>query len=178
MAEKRVIVYRTTDPIQADMLGALLRENGIAACVLGTRHGAAIGVSQHILDLYIEVPQAQAGSATDFLEAFFDSDGAALLAEHAGFAPSDGDGDEDAGEPSGAAGAASAASDEADDHADDQDRPRGPGTWALAVGVAALVAGAVMVVVAALLGAWSAAESNPTRAPHGAALVPAAQPAH
>lgn len=87
MAEKRVIVYRTTDPIQADMLGALLRENGIAACVLGTRHGAAIGVGQHILDLYIEVPHAQAGAAADFLEAFFESDGAALLAEHAGFAP-------------------------------------------------------------------------------------------
>ena len=51
MSEKRVIVYRTSDPIQADMLGALLRENGIAACVLGTRHGAAIGVGQHILDL-------------------------------------------------------------------------------------------------------------------------------
>jgi hypothetical protein len=97
MAEKRVIVYRTSDPIQADMLGALLRENGIAACVLGTRHGAAIGVGQHILDLHIEVPYAQAGTAADFLEAFFESDGSALLAEHAGFEPDlgdpDGDGD-------------------------------------------------------------------------------------
>lgn len=97
MSEKRVIVYRTSDPIQADMLGALLRENGIAACVLGTRHGAAIGVGQHILELHIDVPHSQAGTATDFLEAFFESDGSALLAEHAGFAPEpdDEDGDED-----------------------------------------------------------------------------------
>jgi hypothetical protein len=171
MAEKRVIVYRTTDPIQADMLGALLRENGIAACVLGTRHGAAIGVSQHILELTIEVPQAQAGPATDFLEAFFDSDGAALLAEHAGFAPEneDRDGDRETG----------AAGDErAHDPAHDQDEPpRGPGTWALAVGLAMVVAGIVMVAVAALLGALPAPEPDPASAPNAApaaaALVPA-----
>lgn len=166
MAEKRVIVYRTTDPIQADMLGALLRENGIAACVLGTRHGAAIGVSQHILDLTIEVPQAQAGPATDFLEAFFDSDGAALLAEHAGFAPESEERDGD--RETGAAG---------DDPAHDQDEPpRGPGTWALAVGVAMVVAGIVMVAVAALLGALPAPEPDPASAPNAAptaALVPA-----
>jgi hypothetical protein len=116
MAEKRFIVYRTSDPIQADMLGALLRENGIAACVLGTRHGAGIGVGQHILDLHIEVPHSQAGAATDFLEAFFESDGSALLAEHAGFAP----------DP---------------DDVDGDDQPRVaamPGTQPLAAGLAAL----------------------------------------
>lgn len=120
MAEKRVIVHRTSDPIQADMLGALLRENGIAACVLGTRHGAAIGVGQHILDLHIEVPHSQAGVATDFLEAFFESDGSALLAEHAGFAPEPDDVDGDDGE---------------------RDQPRVtavPGTQPLAAGLAAL----------------------------------------
>ena len=99
MAEKRVTVYRTSDPIQADMLGALLRENGIAACVLGTRHGAGIGVGQHILDLHIEVPHAQAGVATDFLEAFFESDGSALLAEHAGFTQEPDDVDGGDGQP-------------------------------------------------------------------------------
>ena len=162
MAEKRVIVYRTTDPIQADMLGALLRENDIAACVLGTRHGAAIGVSQHILELHIEVPYAQAGPATDFLEAFFDSDGDALLAEHAGFAP-EADADDRADDRADQAGPAARAS-----------RPRGPGAWAVAIGVAALVAGAAMVAVAALLSALAA----PAPATGGEpALVPAAQPA-
>jgi hypothetical protein len=170
MAEKRVIVYRTTDPIQADMLGALLRENGIAAGVLGTRHGAAIGVSQHILELTIEVPQAQAGPATDFLEAFFDSDGDALLAEHAGFAPAgeDHDGDRETSD------ADDEAHDRAGDQAQSQNRPRGPGTWALAVGVAMLVAGAVMVAVAALLSALPAPEPDPAPAQSAApALVPA-----
>lgn len=166
MAEHRVIVYRTTDPIQAEMLGALLRENGIAACVLGTRHGAAIGVSQHILELHIEVPQAQAGPATDFLEAFFDSDGAALLAEHAGFDPDDpGDDDpDDDAARDGAAGRQGAAT-----------GPRGARTWALAVGVAALVTGAVMVAVAALLGILLVPGPAPGGEP---VLVPTVQPAH
>lgn len=159
MAEHRVIVYRTTDPIQAEMLGALLRENGIAACVLGTRHGAAIGVSQHILELHIEVPQAQAGPATDFLEAFFESDGAALLAEHAGFEP-DGPDDRDRDEAG---------------HRVDAGGPRGARTWALAVGVAALVTGAVMVAVAALLGILLVPGPAPDSEP---VLVPAVQPAH
>ena len=171
MAEKRVIVYRTTDPIQADMLGALLRENGIAACVLGTRHGAAIGVSQHILELTIEVPQAQAGPATDFLEAFFDSDGAALLAEHAGFAPEAEDDGED-GEDGADHRADRDTSDAGVDQVRDQVRPRGPGTWALALGVAMLVAGAVIVAVAAFLAALPAPEPHPGPAPT-AALVPA-----
>lgn len=98
MSEKLVTVHRSSDPIQVDMLGALLRANGIAARVLGTRHGAAIGVSQHILELHIEVPQSQAGEATDFLEAFFGGDGAALLAEHAGMDAEDDAGPEIPGE--------------------------------------------------------------------------------
>lgn len=75
MTEKYVIIHRTSDPFQADILGDLLRENGIAARVLGTRHGAAIGVGQSILQQHIEVPQSQAGEATDFLESFFANDG-------------------------------------------------------------------------------------------------------
>lgn len=75
MSETYVIVYRTSLPFQADMLGDLLRENGIAARVIGTRHGAAIGAGQHIFQTYIEVPHSQAGEATDFLEGFFDVDG-------------------------------------------------------------------------------------------------------
>lgn len=58
------------------MLGDLMRENGMSARVLGTRHGAVIGVGQNILQMHIEVPQSQAGEATDFLEAYFRGDGA------------------------------------------------------------------------------------------------------
>lgn len=84
MTETYVIVHRSYDPVQADMLGDLLRENGIAARVLGTRHGAVIGVGQNILQMHIEVPQSQAGEATDFLEAFFEGRGDELLRDEAG----------------------------------------------------------------------------------------------
>jgi hypothetical protein len=94
MSENYVIVCRTYDAVQADMLGDLLRENGIAARVLGTRHGALIGIGQNILQLHIEVPRSQAGEATDFLEAFFQGDGADLLREAVGAADDD-DGDEE-----------------------------------------------------------------------------------
>ena len=104
-SEPYVIVHRSYDPIQTDMIGELLRENGIAARVLGTRHGAVIGVAQNILQMHIEVPRSQAGQATDFLEAFFDGDGEELLREHAGLSPdsmedsmddgTDGDDDDD-----------------------------------------------------------------------------------
>jgi hypothetical protein len=71
MSERFVIVHRTYDPIQADLLGDLLRDAGVAARVTGTRSGAAIGVGQNILEVSIAVPEAQAGEATDFLEAYF-----------------------------------------------------------------------------------------------------------
>ncbi|HEU5059123.1 MAG TPA: hypothetical protein VFU21_21470 [Kofleriaceae bacterium] len=72
MSERFVIVHRTYDPIQADLLGDLLRDSGVAARVTGTRSGAAIGVGQNILEVSIAVPEAQAGEATDFLEAYFE----------------------------------------------------------------------------------------------------------
>ena len=79
MSERFVIVHRTYDPIQADLLGDLLRDAGVAARVTGTRSGAAIGVGQNILEVSIAVPEAQAGEATDFLESYFqyDPEGAA-----------------------------------------------------------------------------------------------------
>ena len=75
MSERFVIVHRTYDPIQAELLGDLLRDAGVAARVTGTRSGAAIGVGQNILEVSIAVPEAQAGEATDFLEAYFQHDG-------------------------------------------------------------------------------------------------------
>jgi len=71
MSERFVIVHRTYDPIQADLLGDLMRDAGLAARVTGTRSGAAIGVGQNILEVSIAVPADQAGEATDFLEAYF-----------------------------------------------------------------------------------------------------------
>lgn len=81
MSRNQIVVHRTYDPIQAEMLGDLLRDAGLAAQVIGTRSGAAIGAGQVIMQLYIQVPEEQAGQAIDFLEDYFESDGAALLRE-------------------------------------------------------------------------------------------------
>jgi hypothetical protein len=70
MSERFVIVHRTYDPMQADMLGELLREAGVFARVTGTRSGALIGAAQNILEVHLAVPESQAGQATDFLEAY------------------------------------------------------------------------------------------------------------
>ena len=95
MSDRFVIIHRTYDPIQADLLGDLLRDAGIAARVTGTRSGAAIGVAQNILEVHIAVPEPQAGQATDFLEAYFMSAGPELEAELAAAAGAPDD-DEDA----------------------------------------------------------------------------------
>jgi hypothetical protein len=74
-----VIVHRSYDPVQAELLGEVLRDAGIAARVVGTRSGAHIGVGQAILHVHIEVPAAQAGAATEAIESFLTADGEALL---------------------------------------------------------------------------------------------------
>jgi hypothetical protein len=74
MSERFVIVHRTYDPIQAELVGSLLRDAGIPARVTGTRSGALIGVAQNILEVHIAVPESQAGQATDFLEAYFSAE--------------------------------------------------------------------------------------------------------
>lgn len=99
MSERFVIVHRSYDPIIAEHLGQMLREAGIGARVLGTRSAALIGVGQNIMQMHIEVPLAHAGAATDFLEAYFEADGAQLLAEE-GLDPDEADAeDDDDGEP-------------------------------------------------------------------------------
>lgn len=98
VSEPFVIVHRTYDPIQADLVGDLLRDAGIAARVVGTRSGASIGVGQVIMEVHIAVPQSQAGQATDFLEAFLASDASA--AADTGSAADDADDDDDADDAS------------------------------------------------------------------------------
>lgn len=99
MSEPFVIVHRTYDPIQADLVGDLLRDAGIAARVVGTRSGAAIGVAQNIIEVHIAVPQSQAGQATDFLEAFLAAGDAELAAPDDGAADDDDEVEPDADAP-------------------------------------------------------------------------------
>lgn len=67
-------IHRTSDPIEAEILGDLLVQHGLDARVIGTRHGALIGVAQHILALRVEVPGHQVKEACEVVDAY--------LAEH------------------------------------------------------------------------------------------------
>ncbi|HWM87701.1 MAG TPA: hypothetical protein VNO33_17730 [Kofleriaceae bacterium] len=101
MSERFVIVHRSYDPIQADLLGDLLRDAGVTARVTGTRSGALIGVAQNILEVHIAVPESQAGQATDFLEAYFSAetvDDEADAKSASGASPSGDPDDENEGE--------------------------------------------------------------------------------
>jgi hypothetical protein len=70
MPERFVIVHRTYDPLQADLLGDLLRDAGVFARVTGTRSAALVGVGQNVLEVHLAVPESQAAQATDFIEAY------------------------------------------------------------------------------------------------------------
>ena len=67
MALNFVVVHRTYDPIQAELLGDLMRDAGLDAQVLGTRSGAMIGAGQVIMQMYIQeigsIPALPKGAA-------------------------------------------------------------------------------------------------------------------
>jgi hypothetical protein len=96
MGERYVIVHRSHDPIQTEHLGHILRDAGIAARVIGTRAAALVGVSQNIMPVHLEVPESQAGTATDFLEAYFTGTGQILLEDGDELAEEDAASEQDA----------------------------------------------------------------------------------
>ena len=91
--ESFVIVHRSYDPILLELLGELLRGAGLSARVLGTRSAALIGVGPSITELNISVPRSEAAEASEFLEAFFATEGESLLAD-AGIYDDDDDDDD------------------------------------------------------------------------------------
>lgn len=68
-----VVVHRTFDPIEVEIVVDILVQNGIDARGLGTRHGAIIGVGQGILEQRVEVPASRADEAREILAAFLAS---------------------------------------------------------------------------------------------------------
>jgi Putative prokaryotic signal transducing protein len=100
MSGRFVIVHRTYDPIQADILGDLLRSAGVNARVTGTRSGALVGVAQNIIEVHIAVPESQAGDATDFLEAYFSAE----TVDEEGSRPADEEEDAEVEEPASTSG--------------------------------------------------------------------------
>lgn len=71
-----VTVYRTTDPMRAQLLAEFLEQQGIQARHVGTRHGAGIGVAQHILKQRIEVPADRLDEAREVVADFETAHGA------------------------------------------------------------------------------------------------------
>jgi hypothetical protein len=118
MPGRFVIVHRTYDPLQADMLRDLLGDAGVPVRVTGTRSGAIIGAAQNILEVTLAVPESQAGEATDFLEAFFSTGGDGAVADSASALPG-GDAVEAAGENH--HGEDDGGEDDGDDDGDDDD---------------------------------------------------------
>lgn len=95
MSERFIIVHRTYDPLQADILGDLLRDAGVFARVTGTRSGALVGVAQNILEVHLAVPESQAAQASDFIEAYLSSSGDGAGPDSAADAAADESEDED-----------------------------------------------------------------------------------
>lgn len=54
-----VTLAKIHDPVKAHLLEDVLRQEGVAVTVLGTKDGASIGVGQLILDRRFEVPESQ-----------------------------------------------------------------------------------------------------------------------
>jgi hypothetical protein len=64
-----VTVHRTYDPLLAEMLGDVLRQEGIDARVLGSQASAIFGAAQSFLQTRIEVPEAFAAHAVELIAA-------------------------------------------------------------------------------------------------------------
>jgi len=64
-----LVIYSSTDPIEAQMLRELLEAKGITARLLGTRDAALMGAGQHIFQQRIEVPEEQAQEAEELIAA-------------------------------------------------------------------------------------------------------------
>ena len=68
-----VTVHRTYDPLVAEMLGDLLRQEDIDARVLGTQASAIFGAAQNFLQVRIDVPGADATRASEIIAAMLKS---------------------------------------------------------------------------------------------------------
>jgi hypothetical protein len=75
MSERYVTVYRSTDPVEAEILEDLMYQEGLTARLLGTRNAALLGAGQLIFEQRIEVPEEQVEVAQRFVEDFMSSRG-------------------------------------------------------------------------------------------------------
>ncbi len=66
------VIYRSGDPMQAQMIAESLLEAGFDARLLGTRNAALLGVGQMLFEQRIEVPEAQAEAAAALVSSLVD----------------------------------------------------------------------------------------------------------
>jgi len=74
MDESFVVVYRSHDPLQTEMLTELLQQQGFDARHIGSRHAASFGAGQVAFEQRIEVPPHQAESAEEVIRVAVDAD--------------------------------------------------------------------------------------------------------
>jgi hypothetical protein len=74
MNEHFITVYRSINPVEAEIIENMLREEGFTAHLIGTRTGALIGVSDLILRLRIEVPEAESEAAAALVQDLLNSE--------------------------------------------------------------------------------------------------------
>jgi hypothetical protein len=74
MSEHFTAVYRSINPVEAEIIENMLREEGFTAHLIGTRTGALIGVSDFILKLRIEVPEAESEAAAALVQDLLNSE--------------------------------------------------------------------------------------------------------
>jgi predicted dehydrogenase len=63
-----VTVYKCDDALHGETLASILRDNGVNARLLGTRHAALIGVAPHTVQLRIEVPFSEEEKARELID--------------------------------------------------------------------------------------------------------------
>lgn len=98
MKDRFITIFRSYDPIQAEIIVDILSDNGIKARKIGSGNAALIGVGQSIIQVRIETLESQAKEALEFIEEFVEGDGNQALEDAGVF-----DHDED-DEPSAGAG--------------------------------------------------------------------------
>ncbi|MBN2342094.1 MAG: DUF2007 domain-containing protein [Deltaproteobacteria bacterium] len=72
--ESFVEVYRSTHPVEAEIIENMLREEGFTPRLIGTRTAALIGISEFILQLRIEVPEDESEDARNLVHTLLNSD--------------------------------------------------------------------------------------------------------
>ncbi len=74
MSEEFVAIYRSSSPVQTNLIENILLNEGIAVRVIGTRRGGSVGIGQNICSCRFEVPAEDAERSRELLRHLVDGD--------------------------------------------------------------------------------------------------------